>query len=113
MTVLELKNLKETILLNNIQNPDLNISEFYSCDLLSFAMGHANKERTCLITVIANMNVIAIASLLDYSAVIFSEGVKPSIEVIKKAEEENIPLFTTKLSSLKIYKEILDYESKI
>lgn len=113
MIVRELNNIKEIKQLNKPVELDTVITDFYACDLLSFVMGHATQEGTCLITAITNMNVIAIASLLEYSAIIFVEDMTPSEEVIMKAESLNIPLFKTTLSSLKIYKEILDYESQI
>lgn len=113
MKVKELLNIADIKLLSINYNSECEISEFYACDLLSFAMGHAKNQGTCLITIIPSMNVIALGLLLDYSAVIFPEGVIPSTEVIEKANKENLPLFSSKLSSLRIYKEILEYESKV
>lgn len=113
MLVRDLNKIKTLNIINNTNSLDNEITEFYSCDLLSFAMGHATTEGTCLITAIANMNTIAVASLLDYSAIIFVENISLDSEVIEKSEKLGIPLFNTSLSSLKIYKEILCYENQI
>lgn len=108
MIVADLIKIEELELLTNI---DLNIEivDIYAGDLLSFVMGKVKEENVLFLTIINSMNVIAVASLLNMSAVIFCDGVTPSKEVIEKALEENVILFKTKLSSIKIAKVI--YES--
>ena len=90
---------------------DKPIVNLYSSDLLSWVMGHVREENTVLLTVLNSVNVIAVAVLLDLSAVIFCDGVMPSEDVIAKAKEENIPLFTTDISSAQAVKVIVRYES--
>ena len=85
------------------------VNDIYCCDLLSFVLGHVKEKNTMLITIINSMNVIAVASLLEMSAVVFCEGVTPSEKIIEKAIEEKILLFKTDLSSAKLLKVI--YES--
>lgn len=109
MKTSDLQNIADLKLIN--KGNDLPINDFYSCDLLSFVLGHATVDNSCLITIITSMNVIAVASLLNYSAIIFPEGVNPKEDVINKANEENIALYSSNLSALKIYKEILMYEN--
>ena len=48
------------------------VSGVYAGDLLSWVMGHA-EEGEILVTIMSNMNVLAVASLLDLSLVILSE----------------------------------------
>ena len=71
----------------------------YACDLLSWVMGKARPDNAW-ITIMSNMNVIAVASLSDVSCVIFAEGVMPEEAVIKTANERGINLLS---SSLPIY----------
>ncbi len=108
MKTSDLIKIADLKLINKGNNKSIN--DFYSCDLMSFVLGHDIADDSCLITIINSMNVIAVCSLLNYSAIIFPEGVYPKEDVINKADQENIALFTSNLSSLKIYKEILMYE---
>jgi serine kinase of HPr protein (carbohydrate metabolism regulator) len=72
------------------------VNGMFSCDLLSQVMGFA-KENNILITVLNNINVLGVASLLDLSCVIFSHNTKVKQAVIDKANDLNIPLLRTKL----------------
>lgn len=75
----------------------------YACDLLSWVMGKA-KPDNAWITIMSNMNVIAVASLSDVSCVIFAEGVTPEEAVINTARDRGINLLS---SSLPIYETAL------
>lgn len=57
----------------------------YAGDLLSRAMSHV-KAGSLWITIMNNMNVIAVASLTEAAAVLLAEGVSLPIEVQKAAE---------------------------
>lgn len=63
----------------------------YVSDLLSDVMGHA-VEGNVWITLQNHLNVVAIASLKDLACVILVKGIEPSLEVLSKAKEENIPI---------------------
>lgn len=98
-----IKNIKVEDLVNNkdfrliTKNGDLSrtINDIYTGDLLSWVMGHVHEEGTALLTVLNSVNIIAVATLLDLSCVVFCEGVEPSEDVIKKAEEEEITLIVS------------------
>lgn len=75
-----------------------NINNVFACDLLSHAMGFA-AENDLLITVLNNVNVLGVASLLDFSGVVFSHNINVNDAIIKKANELNIPLLKTKLTT--------------
>ncbi len=77
------------------------ISSIFIGDLLSHVLANAN-EGDVLITVQSNINTLAVASLINLSAVIFPDNVVVSKEVIGKAEKEKIPLFKTNLSAKEI-----------
>ncbi|HKM29280.1 MAG TPA: AraC family transcriptional regulator [Bacilli bacterium] len=87
------------------------ISSLYASDLLSWVMGHVREENTVLLTVLNSINIIAVAVLLDLSAVIFCDGVEPSKDIVAKAIAEKIPLFITDFSSAQSIKAIDRYES--
>ncbi|MDO4548727.1 MAG: AraC family transcriptional regulator [Clostridia bacterium] len=63
----------------------------YSCDLLSWVMAHGARNMAW-VTVQTHMNVIAVATLMDMSAVIAPEGINFPDDVIAKADEEGIAL---------------------
>ena len=71
----------------------------YAGDLLSWVMGRA-KADSAWITIMSNINVIAVASLADVACVILAEGVVPEDEIIKTAEQKEINILS---SSLPIY----------
>lgn len=69
-------------------------SSGYSSDLLSCVMAGAAKK-SLWVTLQAHGNIIAVASLLDLSAVIITEGAIPDPLMIEKANEENVILLGT------------------
>jgi len=98
-----------------LQNKDVNLNKeiknLYTCDLLSWVMGHVHEDKVVLLTVLNSMNAIAVASLLDMSAVIFCEDVIPTDDIVLKAIEEDVPVFSSSLSTFETAKEILKHES--
>lgn len=77
------------------------VESVYIGDLLSFVM--ANGKENCLwLTVQRHMNVIAVAQLNDFAGIIFVQGVEPDQDVIDKATELEISLFTTSLDSYQL-----------
>ncbi len=101
MKVKDITNLSQLDLVNSNGNLNNEINEIFACDLLSHVMGHA-QENSILITVLNNLNVLGVASLLDLSCVIFTHDTDLNETIIKKADELEIPLFVTKLSTAQI-----------
>ena len=77
---------------------DNKVNNVFACDLLSHAMGFAS-ENDLLITVLNNINVLGVASLLDFSGVVFSHNINVNEAIIKKANELEIPLLKTRLTT--------------
>jgi len=73
----------------------------YASDLLSWVMAHA-KENEVWITIQSHQNIVAVASLLNLAGIIVSEGVKVDENTIKKADEENIPILSSKKSTYEL-----------
>ena len=69
-------------------------SSGYSTDLLSCVMTSAASQGIW-VTLQAHANVVAVAALLDLSAVIISEGAMPEPMVIDRARQEGITLLST------------------
>ncbi len=66
----------------------------YASDLLSCVMAGAQPDNLW-ITLQAHMNVIAVASLREVSAVIITENTQPEADVIEKANEQGVILLGT------------------
>ncbi|MBO4949848.1 MAG: AraC family transcriptional regulator [Clostridia bacterium] len=77
------------------------ITGVYTGDLLSWVMGHG-EEGQCLVTIMSNVNVLAVASLLDLSCVILAENVKPDDEFIELAKEKEINVLSSSESAYTI-----------
>jgi len=73
---------------------DVEVTGGYASDLLSCTMAGA-KAGNIWVTLQAHPNVIAVASLIELSAVIVTEGVSPDPETVSKAQATGIPLLTT------------------
>lgn len=67
------------------------------CDLLSFVMARG-EAGMAWITVQTHLNVIAVASLHEFSCVIVAEGCAVEPETLVKAAEEGIPVLRSALS---------------
>ena len=63
----------------------------YAADLLSCVMAKA-KAGNVWVTLQAHPNVVAVASLLNLAAVIVSEGMKPDIETVERAQDNGVTL---------------------
>jgi len=94
------ENLVSVLGLNPITLPDKDkeVSGAYIGDLLSWVMGKA-MEGDAWITIMSNLNVVAVASLADVACVIFAEGVTPDEELIKVAKSKNVNLITSAYST--------------
>lgn len=78
---------------------DREIDGCYIGDLLSWVMGRA--EADCVwITIMSNLNIIAVASLADVACIVLSEGVTVDGDIIKLANEKGINIL---LSDKKTY----------
>ncbi len=75
---------------------DCSLSKVFCCDLLSVAMSRA-PEGGIWITVMNNLNTLAVASLCEVHAVVLAENVMPQEDVIQRAGLEGISLISTPL----------------
>lgn len=93
---------------HNLEDGLREIEGVYAGDLLSWVMGHAEYGE-CLVTIMSNVNVLAVSSLLDLSAVILAENVKPDDEFLNLAKEKGINVLSSDKSCYQIC--VLLYEA--
>jgi hypothetical protein len=93
--------------LNEGDNQEREILAPYCCDLLSIAMGRM-PAGSAWVTVMANMNTLAVASLAEASCVILAEGSRLDEAAAGKAKEQGITVLETELpvfdAALTIYR---------
>jgi len=97
MTVNELAQSSEMRVIA-LPDPDKSVSGVYIGDLLSWVMGRA-QANDAWITIMSNVNVVAVASLTDAACVIFAEGVVPEESVVQTAAQKGINLLSSEDSA--------------
>ncbi len=84
----------------------MEITKPFCCDLLSIAMSKA-PEGSVWVTVMGNMNTIAVASLTDVSCIILAENSQLDDPSTQKAINEGITILKTEMpifdAALKVY----------
>ncbi len=84
-------------------DPDREIFGAYVGDLLSWVMGRAQAD-CAWITIMSNVNIVAVAALADVACVILAEDVTPDQAVINTAEAKGINILR---STMPIYESAL------
>ena len=107
MTVQELIYGKEYEVLNPGEDTGRRIETVFCCDLLSVAMGKA-PAGCAWVTVMGNMNTLAVAALTEAACVILAEGTVLDETALRKAGEQGITVLRTEApvfeTSMEIYK---------
>ncbi|EFC98376.1 hypothetical protein CLOSTHATH_03387 [Hungatella hathewayi DSM 13479] len=94
MTVQELIDSGIFGVVNAGEGLEREITKPFCCDLLSIAMGRA-PEGCAWVTVMGNMNTLAVASLADAACVIMAEGAALDEAARKKAADREITVLET------------------
>ena len=81
-----------------LPSPDREVQNGYVGDLLSWVMGRMMQD-SAWVTIMTNINIVAVASLADVSCIILAEGVTLEQNVIDTAIDKNINVLSTDLSS--------------
>ena len=79
----------------NISDGEREIDGVYIGDLLSWVMGRAEQDNAW-VTIMSNINTLAVASLADVSCIILAEGVELDNEVLCAAKEKQINVLAYK-----------------
>jgi predicted transcriptional regulator len=101
MNVKDVQQALELKIFGGEKGLELKVTGGYVSDLLSDVMGNAT-EGMAWITLQTHLNVMAIASLKDLAAVILVNGSRPEEDMLQKANEEDIPVLGTNLSTFEI-----------
>ena len=80
----------------SLPDGDREIDGVYIGDLLSWVMGRAQMDNAW-ITIMTNVNVIAVASLADTSCVVLAEGVEMEDDLVNTAREKDINIVRSEL----------------
>ena len=89
ITVKELITKTELTLMNRIEPSDRDIASVYCCDLLSVVMGKAPAD-SAWVTVMGNINVVAVSALADTACVIVADGADVDERALEKADEQGV-----------------------
>ena len=88
-----------------LSEPDREIEGVYIGDLLSWVMGRASSG-DAWITIMSNINIIAVASLADTACIILAENVELESNIIETAQSKGINILRTSKSIYEIAVEI-------
>lgn len=80
---------------------DRDIKGCYIGDLLSWVMGRVDSGNVW-ITIMNNINIVAVAALTDVSCIVLCENVTADESVIQKANEENVIILKTNKTAYEI-----------
>ena len=85
------------------------IDGVYIGDLLSWVMGRAESQNIW-ITIMSNINIVAVASLADVSCVILAEGVTLADDVRATAESKGVNILSSDKTAFEISIEIAELQ---
>jgi hypothetical protein len=109
VTVKELIDRQIFRVVNLGEELDREVTKVFCCDLLSIAMGKAPADGAW-VTVMGNVNTIAVATLADVSCVIMAEEVSLDEVARARAKEQGVTVLATEEpvfeAALKVHKEL-------
>ena len=82
----------------NLPCADREILGGYAGDLLSWVMGRAS-EGDAWVTIMSNVNIVAVSTLADPACIVLSEGVQPDEETLVRAKQQGINILSTTLDT--------------
>lgn len=98
MTVGEVIQLIKATAVTEAVNNDFKLSSGFVGDLLSVVMGKAEEDCAWL-TIQGHLNIVGVGALIGVGCIIVTEGFKVEADTIAKANEEEVTILTTDLSS--------------
>ena len=96
ITVKELASITGFVPLNKVEQPERRITAVYCCDLLSAAMGKAPAD-SAWVTIMGNINVVAVSALADTACVIVADGAPVEDRALDKADEQGVIMLRSEL----------------
>ncbi len=109
MTIQELIEKQIFRVVNYGDDMDREITGVFCCDLLSIAMGKAPAD-SAWVTVMGNVNTVAVATLADVSCIVMAEGAALDEVGRAKAKQQGVTVLASEEpifdAALKIYQEL-------
>ncbi|MBE6553693.1 MAG: hypothetical protein E7666_05050 [Ruminococcaceae bacterium] len=109
MTVRELAE-KLSLTTINLSEGEREFSGAYIGDLLSWVMGRAGQDQVW-ITIMSNINIVAVASLTDVACIILAEGVTLEENVRLTAEQKGVNIFTSEKTAYELAAALASFEA--
>ncbi len=102
--------LAEALSLTPLATPEVDreVTGCYTGDLLSWVMGRATAD-CAWVTIMTNVNTVAVATLVDASMVIIAENAEITPDVIEKANEKGVNLYTSAKDAYSLCVELSKY----
>ncbi len=104
MTVKELAEKLDLTTLS-VTDGDREVAGAYIGDLLSWVMGRAQSGNVW-ITIMSNINIVAVAALTDVACVVLAEDVTVDSTVLNTAQQKGINLLATKMTAYELAKQL-------
>lgn len=101
---MKVSELKEKLGMTLVTKEDFDDREIKGCyigDLLSWVMGRAQSDNVW-ITIMNNINIVAVASLADVACIVLCEGVHADSAIIEKADTQDIIILSSQLTAYEI-----------
>lgn len=105
MKVSELKEKLNLTVVTQEDFEDKDVTGCYIGDLLSRVMGKATRG-DLWITIMNNLNIIAVASLTEAACIILCEGVSLEEKITERANDEGVIVLKSEKSAYELAKEI-------
>ncbi len=86
---------------------DNEVTGVYCGDLLSWVMGRGEPGQAW-ITVQIHRNIVAVASLREFSCIVIADGAEIPDDILEKAEEENIPVLAANKPVFDLAKQMVE-----
>lgn len=100
--MIALSELAEKMGLTHVcSSADREVCGLYAGDLLSWVMSHA-EYGDVWITIMSNINVVAVASLTEVACVVLSEGVELDGDALEAAKKQDICVFSSPKSTAEL-----------
>lgn len=96
-----IKSLDLKVLTNPKDFSETLVKSGYCSDLLSCVMTGASPEGVW-VTLMAHGNIVAVAALLDLSAIIITEDAQPDQDTIAKANEKGVVILSTPKTNFEV-----------
>lgn len=108
---MKIKEMAERLSLTPLSVADSNreFSGVYIGDLLSWVMGRACAANAW-ITIMSNINIVAVATLADVACIILAEGVTLEDNVRKTAEQKGVNVFTSEKTAYELAAALADLQ---